>query len=160
MKAKLVVPTTLALIATAAITLLAQGTGTKPVKDVSFLGRIVTDKQLRLGKKVYAENCASCHGVNLEGQPDWKRRLDNGRMPAPPHDETGHTWHHSDRNLFIVTKSGLAAIVPGYESDMPAFEALLTDAEIAAVLAYIKSTWPERQRAFQAKISANDRGKL
>lgn len=160
MNARLVVPATVVLVAIAAISLLAQGTGTKPTINVSFLGQPVTDKQLRVGKLVYAANCASCHGVNLEGQPNWKRRLDNGRMPAPPHDETGHTWHHSDRNLFIVTKSGLAAIVPGYESDMPAFEELLTDAEIAAVLAYIKSTWPERQRAFQAKISANDRGKL
>ena len=160
MKAKLVVPTSLALMVLAAIALLAQGVESEAVKDVSFLGRIVTDKQLRLGKKVYEVNCASCHGVNLEGQPDWKRRLDNGRMPAPPHDDTGHTWHHSDRNLFIITKSGLAAIVPGYESDMPAFEEVLPDTEIAAVLAYIKSTWPDRQRDFQAKVSANDKGKL
>ena len=160
MKAKLVVPTSLALMVLAAIALLAQGVESEAVKDVSFLGRIVTDKQLRLGKKVYEVNCASCHGVNLEGQPDWKRRLDNGRMPAPPHDDTGHTWHHSDRNLFIITKSGLASIVPGYESDMPAFEEVLPDTEIAAVLAYIKSTWPDRQRDFQAKVSANDKGKL
>ncbi|MEM9762953.1 MAG: cytochrome c, partial [Pseudomonadota bacterium] len=102
--------------------------------------------------------CASCHGADLEGQPDWKRRLDSGRMPAPPHDETGHTWHHADRQLFTITKLGLGAVVPDYESDMPAFEGVLTDREIRAVLAFIKSTWPGRQRAFQAEVTANDRG--
>ncbi len=115
---------------------------------------------VQAGEKVYHAQCAACHGAELEGQPDWRRRLENGRMPAPPHDETGHTWHHSDRNLFIVTKGGVQALVPGYESDMPAFEGVLTDDEIADVVAYIKSTWPERQREFQAEVSANDKGEL
>jgi mono/diheme cytochrome c family protein len=100
----------------------------------------------------------TCHGADLEGQPDWKRRLDNGRMPAPPHDESGHTWHHADRALFQITKGGVGSIVPGYDSDMPAFEGVMSDAEIAAVLAFIKSAWPERQRAFQAEVTANDGG--
>ena len=77
-------------------------------------------------------------------------------MPAPPHDETGHTWHHSDQDLFAITKGGVEAVVPDYESDMPAFDGILSDEEIEAVLGYIKSTWPERQRAFQAEITAND----
>ena len=113
---------------------------------VTFLGEPVTVAELALGQEVYAQNCASCHGADLEGQPDWRRRLDNGRMPAPPHDETGHTWHHADKQLFTITKHGVDAVVPGYESDMPAFEGILSDAEIRAVLAYIKSTWPERER--------------
>lgn len=108
------------------------------------------------GREIYAESCASCHGANLEGQPDWRRRLPNGRMPAPPHDATGHTWHHSDHALFTITKLGVGAIVPGYESDMPAFEGRLTDTEIRAVLAYIKSTWPARERGFQVEVTAND----
>ena len=49
------------------------------------------------GKLVYAQQCVSCHGANLEGQPNWQKRLPNGRLPAPQHDRTGHTWHHSDR---------------------------------------------------------------
>jgi mono/diheme cytochrome c family protein len=68
------------------------------------------------GKVVYAENCASCHGAKLEGQPNWRKRLPNGRLPAPPHDATGHTWHHSDRQLFDMTKNGTAGMVPGYET--------------------------------------------
>lgn len=65
-------------------------------------------------------------------------------MPAPPHDATGHTRHHADRQFFTITKLGVSAIVPGCDSDMPGFEAVLTDAEITAVLAFVKSTWPAR----------------
>jgi len=49
-----------------------------------------------LGQQVYAARCASCHGANLEGQPNWQQELPTGGLPAPPHDETGHTWHHND----------------------------------------------------------------
>ncbi|WP_127524501.1 cytochrome c [Mesorhizobium sp. Z1-4] len=125
-------------------------------QDVTFRGQPVTSEQIALGQEVYAQNCASCHGTSLEGQPNWKRRLENGRMPAPPHDESGHTWHHSDQDLFDMTKLGVGGVVEGYESDMPAFGKILSDEEIAAVLAFIKSTWPERQRDVQARITAKD----
>lgn len=106
------------------------------------------------GRQVYADQCAACHGADLEGQPDWRSPLPSGRMPAPPHDETGHTWHHSDEILFRIVKEGTAAIVGGgYESDMPGFADVLSDAEIHAVLAYIKSTWPERERSRQQQVS-------
>jgi mono/diheme cytochrome c family protein len=108
------------------------------------------------GQALYAVNCASCHGAKLEGQPDWMKRLPNGRLPAPPHDETGHTWHHSDKQLFTIVKFGLAAISPGYETDMPAFVGVLTDAQITSVLDYIKGTWPERARKYQQARSAAD----
>ncbi|MCR6634977.1 cytochrome c [Devosia sp.] len=108
------------------------------------------------GRQVYVDHCASCHGANLEGQPNWKQRLPTGRLPAPPHDATGHTWHHSDRQLFRIVKEGPAAMMPGYETDMPGFGAVLDDGEIAAVLDYIKSTWPDRQRDVQAAKSAAD----
>jgi len=127
-------------------------------ESLTFLGEPVTAAQLALGQQAYAANCASCHGANLEGQPDWRRRNENGRMPAPPHDASGHTWHHADRPLFTITKLGVGAVVPGYESDMPAFEGILSDDEIVAVLAWIKSTWPERERGFQAEVTANDGG--
>ena len=107
-------------------------------------------EQLALGRRIYADDCASCHGRSLEGQADWQTAGANGRLPAPPHDASGHSWHHPDSELFLITKKGLTAIVPGYESDMPAFEGVLTDAEIEAVLAFIKSTWPEREREYQA----------
>jgi mono/diheme cytochrome c family protein len=99
-------------------------------------------RQVALGERVYREHCAACHGADLEGQPDWQTRKADGRLPAPPHDETGHTWHHADAVLFRITKEGVAAIVPGYESDMPAYADVLTDEQIWSVLAYIKSRWP------------------
>lgn len=146
-------------LATTGLVVLAQSESTDPrAEGFTFLGEPVFTADVAAGQLLYAKNCASCHGANREGQPDWRRRLDTGRMPAPPHDDTGHTWHHADRVLFQITKGGVGAVVPGYESDMPAFGEVLTDAEIAAILVYIKSTWPERQREFQADISANDTG--
>lgn len=110
-------------------------------------------KLVVLGASVYAQRCASCHGTHLEGQANWQQHLPNGRLPAPPHSAEGHTWHHSDRQLFEMTKNGPASIVPGYESDMPAFKVDLTDHEIWAALAYIKSTWPGDVRARQERIN-------
>jgi mono/diheme cytochrome c family protein len=102
---------------------------------------------LALGGKLYAQHCASCHGARLEGQPNWRSRLPNGRMPAPPHDESGHTWHHPDEVLFGITKHGVVPpyAPPGYQSDMPGFEGKLTDEEIRAILAYIASHWKSKE---------------
>jgi mono/diheme cytochrome c family protein len=83
-------------------------------------------------------------------------------MPAPPHDATGHTWHHPDSALFGITKEGLSPgkYAPrGYQSDMPAFGGVLTDEEIWAVLAYIKSTWPPRELAYQREVDRQSRSR-
>ena len=104
--------------------------------------------QVAAGAKLYAEHCAACHGARLEGQPNWRQRLPNGRMPAPPHDESGHTWHHTDEVLFGITKHGLVPgkyAPPGYESDMPAFGSKLSDDEIRAVLGFIESHWKTKE---------------
>lgn len=100
--------------------------------------------QLAVGETVYATQCASCHGANLQGQFNWRQRLPNGRLPAPPHDDSGHTWHHPDDVLFGITRHGLVPpyAPPDYQSDMPAFKLMLSDEEIWAVLAFIKSRWP------------------
>jgi mono/diheme cytochrome c family protein len=114
--------------------------------------------QVALGHRIYAEQCARCHGANLEGQPDWRSRGPDGRLPSPPHDASGHAWHHPDGVLFRITRDGTAAVVGGgYESDMPGFRGVLSDAEIRAVLAFIKSTWPERERGFQESQSRFER---
>ena len=113
-------------------------------------------QQVTRGKSVYAQHCASCHGVRLEGQQNWRERLPNGRMPAPPHDASGHTWHHPDTVLFGITKHGLVPgkyAPPGYRSDMPAFGGALSDEEIWAVLAYIKSPWPQDIRKAQRELT-------
>ena len=112
--------------------------------------------QVSLGAEVYRSHCAACHGKSLEGQPDWQTRKPDGRLPAPPHDKTGHTWHHPDSILFSITKLGMKPPVApdGYESDMPNFSTVLTDEEIWAVLAYIKSTWPPQIQARHQRLSS------
>lgn len=145
--------TAMALMAFAAA---AQTPDNAVISNDAILSAPTGADRIAEGKAVYDTNCASCHGAKLEGQPDWRRRLDTGRMPAPPHDESGHTWHHPDADLVKIIKSGLDAVVPGYESDMPAFGGTLSNAEITDVLAYIKSTWPDRQRDFQAEVTVND----
>ena len=66
-------------------------------------------------------------------------------MPAPPHDERGHTWHHPDAQLYEITRLGTEAVVGGgYRSRMIGFGDTLDDADIRAVLAFIKSTWPRQ----------------
>ena len=109
-----------------------------------------------IGAAVYSEHCASCHGDDLQGQPNWRNRLPSGQMPAPAHDETGHTWHHPDWQLFEITKTGRNPLAPTTTTtDMPAFEGVLTDAEIEAVWDFIKSRWPEKIRERQESISRN-----
>ena len=114
-------------------------------------------KLVALGKKVYDANCASCHGRQFEGQDNWRERDANGLLPAPPHDETGHTWHHPDAVLFALTKYGPSVMAgEDYQSAMPGFEDVLTDEEILGSLSYVKSRWPDeiRQRHDQINLSA------
>jgi mono/diheme cytochrome c family protein len=114
---------------------------------------ISNDQSSARGKQVYAANCAACHGVKLEGQPNWRKRNANGRLPAPPHDASGHTWHHDDQTLFDLTKYGLSALVGRpVDTDMPAYEGKLTDDEIWAVLAFIRSQWPKKIQDRQAAL--------
>ena len=113
-----------------------------------------------LGKSVYVQNCASCHGVKLEGQKDWMSRLPDGLMPAPPHDETGHTWHHSDKYLFMITKYGIENIIgQKYPNNMPAYKNILSDKEIISVLSYIKSTWPNKVKKIHDQINDREKSK-
>ena len=113
---------------------------------------VVDTALVSAGKTVYATHCAACHGAQLEGQPDWRRAGPDGRLPAPPHDESGHTWHHPDEYLIHVVDKGIVAGVdrpPDYLGNMPAFGAVLSKAQTVAVLSYIKSTWSPDHRAWQ-----------
>ncbi|MDC7696680.1 c-type cytochrome [Vogesella indigofera] len=142
------------LLPVIAIALLAAGLGT-----YLYTGSLPAPASLTLqpddaalvarGKQVYLANCASCHGGKLEGQPNWRERNALGMLPAPPHNETGHTWHHPDEMLFALTKYGVAKVanMPDYQSAMPIYEGTLSDADIVAALSWIKSQWPGEIRA-------------
>ncbi|MEE8189159.1 MAG: cytochrome c [Kiloniellales bacterium] len=129
------------------------------------LGRLMEDgesgpspERLALGRQVYGEQCAACHGAELEGQPNWRQRGADGLLPGPPHDATGHTWHHPDEQLFFITKYGTAALAGAdYKTAMIGFGEVLGDEEIGAVLDFIKSRWPPDIRRRQADITARAR---
>ncbi len=108
--------------------------------------------QVARGEKIYTGKCAVCHGAGLEGEPNWRQKKPDGSFGAPPHDATGHTWHHADSHLFAYTKSGGKALAPpGFKSNMPGFGEDLADGYIWAVLAFIKSRWPARIQRRQAE---------
>ena len=109
---------------------------------------------VKLGQNIYKDKRASCHGINLEGQIGWQTEIVDGRRLAPPHDKTGHTWHHPDELLFNMTKYGFEAMLgKKYPNNMPAYEDILSDGELLAVLGYIKSMWPENIKAIHNEIN-------
>jgi len=125
-----------------------------------YLGGVITParqddpQRLARGVELYGTYCAACHGANLEGQANWQQRGADGLMPAPPHDETGHTWHHPDQQIFQIIKLGTAALVgDNYKTSMTGFGDRLSDDEIGAILDYIKSGWPEAIRQRQAYVT-------
>lgn len=111
------------------------------------------------GAVIYQQHCAACHGVQGEGQPNWRDTGPDGLLPAPPHDASGHTWHHPDEQLFALTRDGVAAVIgqPGYRSAMPAFAGTLSDGDIVAVLSWIKAQWPPEVRAHHDAVNAQAR---
>ena len=108
-------------------------------------------ERVALGQSVYTQSCASCHGVNLEGKPDWKIPLADGSLPPPPHDSSGHTWHHPDKLLLDIIANGGD---PKYNSQMPAFKDQLTREQMAAVLDFMKSKWGREEREYQWWMTA------
>jgi len=106
------------------------------------------------GEKLYQQFCASCHGPDGEGQPDWEHPNAAGELPAPPHDATGHTWKHADAMLYRMVAEGWRD--PWNETrrlTMPAFGAIMTPEEIRAVITYLKTLWTPEQRRFQQEES-------
>lgn len=119
--------------------------------DTAVIAPAATDSDAyRLGQTVYNAQCASCHGVNGEGQfPDAPLERDiTRRYGAPPHDGTGHTWHHDDDLIIrIIREGGMGDPVNFYV--MPALGSALSEEEIEAVIAYIKTLWSPEQQTIQ-----------
>jgi mono/diheme cytochrome c family protein len=112
-----------------------------------------------VGGAIYAMACSSCHGRRLEGQALWQVMDRYAGRRAPPHDATGHTWQHSDEALFYKTRFGrFPGAPPQAVSYMPAFAERMTDKDILAVLAFIKSSWPVGIRASQAMLNPGREG--
>lgn len=119
-----------------------------PTLDSEFAAR---------GRQVYAEQCASCHGANAEGAANWATPGPDGLHPAPAHDDSGHTWHHSDRVLYETIRDGMGdPLRPNLPLRMPTFGEKLSDAEIRAVIEYFKSLWTEENRQYQWEETVKD----
>ncbi len=112
----------------------------------------VSDLEIRRGEALYNQYCLSCHGGPTGGS----------MMDYPPrHNANGHTWHHSDCQLREIIQNGgdeMTAMMrrmmaPPNAPAMPAFKGVLTDEEIEAILAFIKTWWTEEQRRYQAQIT-------
>ena len=111
------------------------------------------------GRSIYMAACASCHGRRLQGQALWQVMDQYAGRRAPPHDATGHTWRHSDEDLFCKTKTGRFPAARAHSTTyMPSFSGNLSDQEILAVLAFIKSSWPAGMRASQAMLNPGRQG--
>lgn len=109
------------------------------------------------GGVIYRTHCAVCHGQDGEGEPNWTVQNADGTYPAPPHDSSGHTWHHSDGLLFEIVRDGGSRFeTASFRSRMPAWGDVLSDEEIRAVITYLKTLWGSEERAFQAEVSDRD----
>ena len=97
----------------------------------------------RTGSQIFASTCAVCHGAEGEGADDWMVRDEDGRLPPPPLNGDGHTWHHSDGVLYRIVSEGGAGI--GFGSNMPGFKGQLTREEIIAVIEYVKTLWAGKE---------------
>ncbi|OJU37269.1 MAG: hypothetical protein BGN94_20175 [Rhizobiales bacterium 68-8] len=104
------------------------------------------------GRVLYASHCASCHGM-----PDGSvKPTVNTSAKAPPlHDASGHTWEHPDFALFQLVRDGVAVAncVPLDPELMPKFKGIVSDAELVAILSYIKSTWPRAVRQNHDRVN-------
>lgn len=112
----------------------------------------MSEAALERGGELYQANCASCHGADLAGAADWKKPNDDGSYRPPPHDSSGHTWHHPDRVLIEIIRDG--SDFP--QSRMPAFGDRLTTEDIEAILEFIKTSWGPQEKAYQNQVTKQD----
>ena len=113
-------------------------------------------ESVKSGRAIYGQYCASCHGANAQGAPDWTRRDEHGELPAPPHNAEGHTWRHSDAMLYeMVVKGWRDPFNKTTRLTMPAFGDALSAEQIRAVITYLKTLWTPEQRGYQSEESRN-----
>jgi mono/diheme cytochrome c family protein len=110
--------------------------------------RAATDdeEQIAHGRELYGAHCIDCHGGATGGSiTDY----------PPPHNAEGHTWHHGDCELERIVLEGMPPR-PGLADDdpvMPAFDDELSEDDVHAILAHIKTWWEEEQREFQTNVT-------
>ena len=132
--------------------------------------RQITERDARLarGAELYASGCQTCHG---------DRAGIGGQRGVPSHGPEGHTWHHSDSNLKETILNGSSRMADQMEEEladmrrqvgdeiteimrkqmglqdgaprMPAWRSAISDEDVDAVVAYMKTFWTPEQRRLQ-----------
>ncbi len=111
----------------------------------------VTAGQDTPGAHTYATRCASCHGLDGKGQPEW----------IPPLAGATSALAKESASAINITLNGSQRVVAAGVPDayrMPAFREQLSDPEIAQVLTYMRSTWGNNGGAVDAKAVRELRG--
>jgi mono/diheme cytochrome c family protein len=85
---------------------------------------------IKRGASIYAQNCSSCHGLSGRGEGPVARSYN-----PPPTDFTRGEFRHGKTDNDLVKSITIG--VPG--TGMSGWKGKLSDAEIAAVAAYIRS---------------------
>jgi mono/diheme cytochrome c family protein len=137
-----------AVVLLSAMAMVACSTDATPGTGVSIPEGLDPQAVVR-GEALYLQYCASCHGADLSGDPDWKTPGPDGAYPPPPHDSSGHTWHHPDGLLLEIIRDGS----PFLPSNMPAFGSVLTDGDVMAIIEYLKANWGTEEREYQRSVT-------
>ncbi len=141
-----------AILCVLALIVVVVRASSRPVSLVADRADVTNTQLVAQGKQIYITRCATCHGSDLQGEPGWPERRPNGVMPAAPLDARGTAWQRPDQWLFTTIKQGgQATAAAGSSSFMPAFGGGLTDAEIWALISFIKSTWPKNLQDAQSQ---------
>ena len=107
------------------------------------------------GKPLYERNCAVCHGMQGQGDPNWRQKNADGSFKPPPLNGTAHTWHHPAGDLMATIMNGSS---PG-TGNMPAWRDILTPKQVASIIAYFQEFWPDEIYAEWYRIEMRSRGK-
>lgn len=101
------------------------------------------------GKQLFTANCVACHQATGKGLPG----------VFPPLD--GSEWVHGDeRTLANILLHGITGEIEvagaTYKGAMPGFSQL-SDAELAAVASYVRSSWSNKSEAIKPELFEKER---
>lgn len=99
-----------------------------------------SSSKLQQGARLYGRHCADCHGAQGQGRA--------GAYPALAGNRTV-TQQPANNLIHSVLQGGFAAATRGHPQPygMPPFLLQLSDAELAALLSHVRSSWGNRAAA-------------
>ncbi len=123
------------------------GTYLGPNPPTPFQAQANSDRQVS-GKEVYAGQCVSCHQPNGHGVAD----------EFPPLAGNADLYRSQEFPALVVLNGLRGKIAVGgssYDGQMPSFS-FLSDAEIAGVVNYIRSSWGNQPPKSGRQLTAQD----